>query len=188
MKQIIPWLWLLVLFPIVVLTISNPIKILLPQLAGVKCVETWLCVEDLAQADKARQLYLRALGRVENKLSAFQNKPLLVFCTSQSCFSSFGFKNEAGQSIGSMGAVIAPRGWLLHFVEHELIHQWQAQQFGVAATWAAPRWLSEGMAYSMSGDPRHQLVAPYQGYREIFEAKFSHLSKDVLLLMLRASF
>jgi hypothetical protein len=35
---------------------------------------------------------------------------------------------------------------------------------------AEPTWFIEGMAYSLSGDPRHPLAQPNEGYRARFDA------------------
>lgn len=184
MKQIKIIGLLLLTYPIAAWAISNPIKILFPQMAGVSCIESWLCVEDLSKANEARKLYLDALSNVESKLTEFDDKPLLVFCSTLSCFSNFGFDKAAGQSIGSFGAVIAPRGWKPHYIEHELIHQWQSETFGTLDTWMAPSWLTEGMAYSLSDDPRERLSEPYQTYRAKFERLYGGLEKDQLRLSL----
>lgn len=187
MKHLKTWA-LLLLYPIAVWAISNPIKILLPQTAGVVCAESWLCVEDLERLEEARRLYLTALGSVESKLSPLNGKPLMVFCTTQRCFERFGFGDESGQSVGGFGVVIAPKGWQRHIVEHELIHQWQVATFGVLDTWLAPRWITEGMAYALSDDPREALPEPYQGYREKFLWNYADVAKEKLPLALAGGF
>ena len=166
---------LLLITPFAAFAFVKPLKILAPEIAGVVCVEKWLCIDNVQESEKASRLYENAIKEVEGKLTPFDEKPKLVFCSTQSCFSSFGFNKEAAQSIGSFGVVISPRGWARHYIEHELIHQWQSEKFGSIKIWFAPKWVTEGMAYSLSDDPREILSEPFQGYREKYESKFNNL-------------
>ena len=161
--------------PIAAFAFVKPIKIIVPELAGVVCVEKWLCIDDVNKLEDASLLYESALKEIEAKLTPISEKPKVVFCSTQSCFSKFGFKNEAAISIGSLGVVVSPRGWKRHYIKHELIHQWQSERFGSISIWLAPKWLTEGMAYSLSDDPREILSEPFQGYREKYNNKFSRL-------------
>lgn len=57
-------------------------------------------------------------------------------------------------------------------MRHELIHHLQNERFGaVRNSFFKPTWFREGMAYSLSGDPR-PLPEPLQGYRAQFDAWF----------------
>ena len=165
----------LLVAPIAAFAFVKPIKIIVPEVAGVVCVEKWLCIDDVSKFENASFLYERALKEVESKLTPINKKPKVVFCSTQSCFSKFGFKKEAAQSIGSFGVVVAPRGWQHHYIKHELIHQWQSEKFGSISIWLAPKWVTEGMAYALSDDPREILSEPFQGYREKYNKKFSLL-------------
>lgn len=155
-----------------VFTIAKPTKIVYPQVTGVTCVETWLCTDNLDRVAEARALYEKALQNVEVKLSKFVNRPKVVFCSSQTCFSDFGFKKPAAASIAGFGIVVAPRGWTQYYVEHEMIHQWQSENFGFITMLMTPEWLKEGMAYSVSDDPREQLDEPFHSFRQEYETKF----------------
>ena len=147
----------------------------MPEVAGVDCVEKWLCIENANDLEKASLLYENAINEVEEKLTSFNEKPRVVFCSTLSCFSSFGSNKAAAKSIGSFGVVVSPRGWANHYVEHELIHQWQSEKFGSITIWLAPKWIKEGMAYSLSDDPREILSEPFQGYREKYKKMFDGL-------------
>jgi len=165
----------LLIVPIAAFAFIKPIKIIVPEIAGVICVEKWLCIDDVNKLESAYLLYERALKEIEEKLTSINKKPKVVFCSTQSCFSKFGFENEAAKSIGSLGVVVAPRGWKRHYIKHELIHQWQSEKFGSISIWLAPKWVTEGMAYSLSDDPRRMLSEPFQGYREKYNKKFNRL-------------
>ncbi len=166
---------LVVVFPVAVYAFVKPAKILLPELAGVECIEAWLCVDDTKRAKEAEALYEESVARVESKLTTFDRKPTFIFCSTMKCFTSFGFNKSAGQSIGGFGVVIGPRGWKSYYVEHELIHQWQSSNFGVIRSWFAPDWITEGMAYSLSDDPRALLHEPFQTYRKKYGRAFRGL-------------
>ena len=43
-----------------------------------------------------------------------------------------------------------------------------------------PTWLIEGMAYSMSEDPRHPLQEPWESYRTKYEQWASHTPAEAV--------
>lgn len=172
------------LFPIAVFAFVKPAKIVMPQVAGVECVKKWLCVDDLSRLEEAQTLYEDSLSKIEKRLAKFKSRPKVVFCSTIDCFSKFGFDRAAGKSIGGFGVVMGPRGWAPHYVEHELIHQWQSSNFGSIAVWRAPDWIIEGMAYSLSDDPRVTLSEPFQSYREKYGGVFGSLRGGELMLAL----
>ncbi|MBC8932715.1 hypothetical protein IAI15_40655, partial [Escherichia coli] len=45
----------------------------------------------------------------------------------------------------------------------------QAEVLGNLAVATKPRWLIEGMAYSLSDDPRHPLAEPFESWRTRFD-------------------
>lgn len=172
---------LLVVFPIAVFAYGKPLKVAMPEIAGVECLDEGVCLDDASRIDEARALYDAAIVDVEKRLSPYESKPKIVFCSTAECFAAFGFTKQAGVSIGSLGVVISPRGWKPHYVSHELIHQWQAEKFGFLNVWLAENWIIEGMAYSVSNDPREQLSEPFQSYRERYNRTFSSLEGAVLV-------
>jgi len=177
--------FLTVLIPIAVFAFVKPVKIVLPQLAGIKCSKQWICVDNQERFQEAENLYNDSLYKIEKKLTKFEYKPKVVFCSSNECFSKFGFSKASGQSIGSFGVVIGPRGWKSHYVKHELIHQWQSSNFGAISVWLASNWVIEGMAYSLSDDPRKKLSEPFQTYRSQYNRVFGQLSGFKLKLALK---
>jgi len=102
------------------------------------------------------------------------SEPKIIFCSTQKCQNTFGHTKTAGFTFGSFGIVIQPRGWKEHYVAHELIHFWQAENYGSLVLIFAEPWVTEGMAYYLSKDPRLKLHEPYESYREKF-SKWYHV-------------
>ena len=174
----------LLIVPVTVFAFVKPARIVFPKLAGVECVTEWICIDDARKFKEAESLYISSLTEIERKLTKFKNRPKVVFCSSQTCFSAFGFNKAAGKSIGGFGVVIGPRGWKPHYVKHELIHQWQSESYGALSVWMAPHWIIEGMAYSLSDDPRPELSDPFQDYREKYNHVYGQLKGVALKLEL----
>lgn len=149
---------------------AKPVRVIAPELEGLTC-ELRICVDDPARRAEAVTLYLDALRSVEASLGPLETRPLAVFCSTRACAQKFGFKGENAYNFGSYAIVIGDRGWKPHFLRHELIHQVQNQRLGSLRMWLfKPVWFREGMAYSLSGDPRNPLPEPLQGYRSAFDA------------------
>ena len=177
--------FLLLLFPITVVAYGKPLKILVPEIAGVECYEKSICVDDISKLSEATALYEKSIKVISNKLSPISSEPTVVFCSTENCFSSFGFNNQAAVSIASVGIVISPRGWKDHYVTHELIHQWQSDKYGVISSWLAPTWIKEGMAYYLSNDPREVLSEPFQSYRNQYKKAFGALRGSEIELTIK---
>lgn len=157
------------LLPVVALAIPNPLRALVPTLYGLTCDTDRMCVDDQRHLAAARDLALPALAAVTQKLGPFERQPRMIFCKSQECFDVFGHRRSTSATFGDKAILIGPRGWALHYVEHELIHIAQYQNLGLMRAWRAPKWLSEGMAYSLSGDPRRPLPEELEPWRAAFE-------------------
>ena len=57
----------------------------------------------------------------------------------------------------------------------------QNQRLGSLRMWLfKPVWFREGMAYSLSGDPRKPLPEPLQGYRSAFETWYRQVGPERL--------
>ena len=59
-----------------------------------------------------------------------------------------------------------------------MIHHLQAERMGVYRQWRSPDWFKEGMAYSLSQDPRPDLGEPLQENRSKFEEWYRSTDKD----------
>ena len=165
------------LFIIAVFIFYKPSRILIPEVNDVDCVTKILCLDDISRLHEADELVAGSIAAVENRLGSLNNHPKFVFCSTQRCFEQFGFKRAAAQTVGRSGIVIGPNGWKPHYVKHEIIHHWQAENIGVIKMHFVDDWLIEGMAYTLSDDPRKQLTQPWQAYREAFMQWYSRVDR-----------
>jgi len=154
-----------------VAVVIKPARVIVPELMGLVCVTDQVCVEDPATARHAVALYQDALAETTHLLGPFKDLPRALFCSTEHCFSRFGDARLAGQNVGTSGMVFNARGWEPHIVKHEMIHHWQNETYG---TWAAsrsmPRWFVEGMAYTLSADPRDTIPNEQAtGWRKEFQ-------------------
>jgi hypothetical protein len=150
----------------------KPIRVLAPQWVGLTCTGQNVCVDDVAKLPDALALREEALSFVATRVDRIGNVPRFVFCSQQACARSFGFSPYQGAyHVGTSGVVIGPLGWRPFFVRHELIHHVQMENIGsMHALLFTPTWFIEGMAYSLSEDPRRPLPEPLEGWRNQFEA------------------
>ena len=138
-----------------------------------------ICLDDEAKFLDATKLYEDAYHFVDTAMGPFQKRPRVVFCSTPDCFQSFGFKSTAGD-LGRWGIVIGPRGWSDYYLRHEMIHHRQAEELGALASIRDPQWFIEGMAYSLSDDPRRPLSEPWQKFRARFEEWYQKAGKHHL--------
>ncbi len=149
--------------------VFKPVRVLAPWWAGsVSCKHTHVCIEEVSGFPEALALYDSSLERVAEQVGPFREKPRVIFCSTETCFRSFGFNRASAATVGTSGIVISPRGWQVHYVRHEMIHHRQAEELGVLAKPAYPEWFIEGMAYALSDDPREALSEPWQRDRNRF--------------------
>ena len=156
----------------------KPVRVLAPEWVGdVSCVTSEVCLDDESKYPEALRIYESALHFVGQAVGPFQKHPRIVFCSTETCFRSFGFTKSSASTVGRFGMVISPRGWADYYVRHEMIHYRQAEELGSLARLTNPEWLIEGMAYSLSDDPREPLSEPWQSHRAMFEAWFRKVGK-----------
>ena len=168
----------LVSSPLAAWALYKPTRVLAPEWAGVTCVSDHICLDDLAREAEAAALHDEADEFVTSRVGAIERKPRAIFCASEACFRSFGFDRAAAHTVGTLGIVVGPRGWKEYYLRHEMIHHLQAERLGMIRQWLLPDWFTEGMAYSLSGDPRPPLTEPRKGYREKFERWYRSVGKD----------
>ena len=169
------------LFPIATWAFYKPVRVLAPELvSGITCESETICLDDTSRFVEAAKLYDEAILFVSSTVGEIQKKPRIIFCTNESCFNSFGFDKATAHAVGTSGIVISPRGWKYFYVRHEIIHHVQAEKMGVISQWLSPAWFKEGMAYSLSEDPRRTLPEPNQEYREKFAQWYGKIGKDRL--------
>jgi hypothetical protein len=156
--------------PVAAWALVKPVRVLAPELEGLTCVER-VCVDDPLRRAEALALYRVALGFVRTSVGALEAPPRAVFCSTAACSKDFGFTRVHAYTVGTFGIVIGDRAWRPFYVRHELIHHLQNERLGSLRTWLfKPTWFREGMAYSLSQDPRKPLPQPLEGYRAHFDA------------------
>jgi hypothetical protein len=158
----------------------KPIRVISPELLGMQCAKSGVCVEDPSSVATAESLYTESVAFVSSAVSPLEGAPKVIFCSSETCARSFGLGARSALTVGTVGTVIGPRAWKPYYVRHELIHQLQGQQLGVVSLWFKPSWFVEGMAYSLSQDPRQPLAEPFEGWRNRFSFWYQKVGKDNL--------
>jgi len=158
----------------------KPVRVLLPELNSVTCITNNICVENLSKKEDAKLLYEKSLNFINNYIGVIESHPRIIFCSSISCFKSFGFHLPAkAKTIGNFGIVIGPKGWSEIFMRHEMIHYLQVEKLGLYSYVRAPLWFKEGMAYSLSNDKR-ELKKPWSEYRKKFRLWYNKIDKHNL--------
>ncbi len=170
-----------ILVPIAAWSMYKPVRVLLPGwVGGVVCVSSEICLEDKSRLQEAEILYHDAAQDVSSLVGTFQHAPRIIFCSTENCYQSFGFKRASATAVGTSGIVISPRGWKPYYLRHEMIHYRQSEELGVISSLLKPEWFIEGMAYSLSDDPRQQLSDRWQKNREKFDAWRKKVGQDHL--------
>jgi len=166
--------------PLAAWAFVKPVRVLAPQLEGLECVGQ-VCVDDPARRAQATALYRDAVNFVQTRIGAMETTPRAIFCSTRACSEKFGLGRRSAYTVGLVAMVIGDRGWYPFYVRHELIHHLQNERLGsVRNSFFKPVWFREGMAYSLSGDPRRPLVDPLEGYRSAFEAWYRRVGPERL--------
>jgi hypothetical protein len=166
--------------PVAAWAFVKPVRIVAPELVGLSCINDSLCTDNVSRFQEAAELYDEALHFVDASVDVIENKPRVIFCNSDHCFQAFGLGKRSAATIGTFGIVISPRAWKPYYVRHEMIHHLQNEKLGIIKAWREPKWFMEGMAYSLSEDPRQQLSGPFEQYRSQFEGWYRLVSKERL--------
>lgn len=173
-----------VFVPVAVWAYVKPVRVIAPELTGVTCFDELVCVDDLSRKSEAKSLYLNARSFVQSKLGEIENTPRAIFCSTKECSSKFGlyrgmYGNAGAYNVGTLGLVISYRGWQPYYVRHELIHHVQNEKLGSVNAWFfKPNWFKEGMAYSLSEDPRDPLPETLEAYRKKYNDWSSTLNNS----------
>ncbi|MDO9314083.1 MAG: hypothetical protein Q7T97_06025 [Burkholderiaceae bacterium] len=166
--------------PVAAWIIVKPIRVVFPTVQGMSCVSASVCVEDPDEAQAAVALYEEAFDFVSATVVPLRKKPRLIFCSTEICANKFGLGARAALTVGKFGTVVGPRAWTPYLVRHEMIHSVQCEQLGVLKVLRMPSWFVEGMAYSLSEDPRDQLPPPLEGYRSAFDSWFETIDRRLV--------
>ncbi|MBF6058706.1 MULTISPECIES: hypothetical protein [Thiomicrorhabdus] len=171
---------LLAIFGVIIATavLYKPLRAFWPEKVGMDCQDGRVCVDQAQYAFQAQNLYSRALSFVESNVGTLDKAPQIIFCKTDLCAERFGLGKRSAISLGPWAIVIGPRAWKDYYVRHELIHSLQYQRLGILKMRQLPQWFVEGMAYSMSEDPRTPLSQPFENDRAEFESWFKQVGHD----------
>jgi hypothetical protein len=172
--------WLVLVLPPAAWFIVKPVRVVAPTWVGVTCIRATLCLDEVEHARDAEALYDEAVAFVSARVAPVGAPPKVVFCWTQRCADAFGLGARAAVTTGTLGTVISPRGWKYWIVRHEMIHYVQARRLNVLALLLKPQWLVEGMAYTLSEDPRAPLAEPWESDRRRFQAWYAGVGKERL--------
>lgn len=156
----------------------KPLRMFLPSLNNVTCINAHICVDDTTKTEKASELYLEAYNFVNSSIDKIENEPRVIFCSTKECSESFGVKRSLAGKTGVLGIVITHTGWDKKIVRHEMIHHLQIEKLGIAGIMFKPMWFKEGMAYYLSTESvPHK---PWAKYRAKFESWYLSIDKKTL--------
>lgn len=158
----------------------KPVRLMAPSLAGMSRVADNLYTDSPSHAEEATKLYNEAFDFVGLKIGAIKSRPRAVFCANLADAQFFGLGRASAMTADPCGILIGPRAWKPYYVRHELIHHLQYEHLGFYRYHHCPVWFIEGMAYSLSEDPRVVLPEPAENYRSKFEAWMRSINKERL--------
>ena len=176
----IKWLLIIILLlmPFVAWVFFKPIRVLAPELIGVACINSRVCIDDKTQIEIADDLYGNALHFVEISVAAVEAEPRVIFCATSECSEFFGLGKRSAITLGTYGIIVSPRAWKPHYLRHEMIHHVQFEKLGIVKLWfTSPKWFTEGMAYYLSEDPRPVLAEPHESYRSQFASWYQQTER-----------
>ena len=166
--------------PLAAWALVKPVRTIAPELEGLTCADR-VCVDDAARRAEALALYREASAFVQASVGTLEELPRAVFCSTHECSEKFGATRAHAYTVGTFAIVIGDRAWRPYYVRHELIHHLQNERLGSLRNWLfKPVWFREGMAYSLSQDPRDPLPEPLQSYRARFNAWFEVVGPEEL--------
>ncbi|MDG0027886.1 hypothetical protein [Trinickia sp. Y13] len=172
---------ILAALPAAAFAFVKPLRVVAPTLMpGIECPSPNICIDNAALLGDARRLYREGYEQAVAAVGPFRSAPRVVFCTTAACADEFGLGRRAAETAGDFGMAVAPRGWKPFYLVHEMIHYRQAESLGNIAVATKPKWLIEGMAYSLSGDPRHPLSKPFEQWRSQFNAWYANVGPQDL--------
>ncbi|MCU7815018.1 MAG: hypothetical protein KZQ81_07370 [Candidatus Thiodiazotropha sp. (ex Rostrolucina anterorostrata)] len=159
----------------------KPMRVLAPELNGLTCINEKICLDDIKKTKDAELLYLESASITNNAIGRFYNNPRAIFCTTEKCYKSFGFKSPSvAHAVGTSGVVISPCGWSNTKIIHEFVHHIQAERIGVISMLFKPDWLIEGMAYYISNDNMNDVPLRYIEAKKRFEKWYVELGNEKL--------
>jgi len=167
----------------------KPLHAIAPKIYGMNKIGPTIYIYDIDKRKDALIQYNDSIKELSSIGFKYENYPKIIYCYDQISYERFGFKQSAARSIEGIAIILGPRGITeTYFLKHELIHYWQEKNLGIFYNLNYPKWVIEGMAYSISNDLRHPLEEPWEGYRKKFEEWYNSIDKMNLVVEMRKSF
>ena len=79
----------LILLPVATWAFAKPVRMIAPGVHGLAC-QGAVCVERAERMVDAVALYDDAYKFVESRLSQFDSRPRMIFCSTAECYRTFG--------------------------------------------------------------------------------------------------
>lgn len=147
---------------------AKAMKLLAPAWFGMEPIAPGVYADKAmpaAERRKVLQMIPTAKSQVARYYGNVTASPKLFFCSSEAAFQSIGGTKQTGLSYFSCASVFSPRGLSAPIIAHEWSH---AELNARAGGWwnrrRVPRWFDEGLAVTVSEEPRHS-EAVYEAAR-----------------------
>jgi hypothetical protein len=167
----------------------KPLHAVSPKIYGMSKIGPTLYIDNIDKRNDALLQYNNSIEELYSIGFKYERYPKIIFCYDHKSYERFGFKQSAARSIEGIAIILGPRGITeTYFLKHELIHYWQEKYLGIFYNLNYPKWVIEGMAYSISNDIRHPLEEPWEDYRNKFEEWYNSIDKNNLIFEIKKSF
>jgi len=109
-----------------------------------------------AQRKRALELVAESEQRLVRYYGNVASTPKLFFCSTETCFRSFGGSTNRAKTFGDYGSLFSPRGLSVPILSHERSHsELYSRTGGFLTMRRVPSWFDEGLAVAVSEEPTH---------------------------------
>ena len=137
---------------------ARALKLFRPTLFGMEAIAPRTYVDKAMPSDQREQI-LKIVSDSEARVARYygnvSTRPELFFYSSQDSFQSFGGASETGLTFLGRASLFSPRGRSVPIVAHEWSHVEFQSRVGLWHLLKVPRWFDEGLAVTVSEEPRH---------------------------------
>lgn len=137
---------------------ARAIKLLAPTWFGMQRIANHVYVDKATtapQRDEILTIVSQAHDRVGRYYGAINCQPNLFFCSTEKSFQSFGGSRQTGATFWTAASLFSPRGQSSAIVAHEWSHAELHTRIGFWNWLGVPQWFDEGLAVTVSEEPRH---------------------------------
>lgn len=112
---------------------------------------------DAAKRSTIETLVAASENRVQGFYGTLESKPKIFVCPDEACYQRVGGGRSHGMALIDWAFFVSPRGLDPVIVSHELSHIELHHRTGAVATFRRdiPQWFDEGLAVTISDDPRY---------------------------------